>query len=199
MAEQARQSQAGTTGAKVSRKDLHLLHQVVRWQRAKKRAGTHSTQTRAEMTGGGKKPWKQKGTGNARAGSNTSPLWVGGGIAHGPKPRSYEFSMNKKERSKALRLALESRRTEGKLYVMKGLKLSGFKTKEALKALAGINIPSREKTLLVIEAADLTVEKSFGNIEGVKVVRLTGLNVYDVVTSKHVVMTEEALKAFQAN
>lgn len=174
------------------------MHQVVRWQRAKKRAGTHSVQTRAEMTGGGKKPWKQKGTGNARAGSNTSPLWVGGGIAHGPKPRSYEFRLNKKERAKALRTALEVRRTEGKLYVMKTLNLSGFKTKEAIAALTKISIPTGEKTLLVIPAADLKVEKSFANIEGVKVVRLTGLNVYDVVSCKHVVMTEEALKQFQA-
>lgn len=184
--------------SKVTRKDLHLMHQVVRWQRAKKRAGTHSVQTRAEMTGGGKKPWKQKGTGNARAGSNTSPLWVGGGIAHGPKPRSYEFRLNKKERAKALRTALEVRRTEGKLYVMKSLSLSGYKTKDAVEALKKLSVPSRESTLLVIPAADLKVEKSFANIEGMKVVRLSGLNVYDVVSCKHVVMTEEALKQFQA-
>ncbi len=184
--------------AALTRKELHLIHQVVRWQRAKKRAGTHSTQTRAEMTGGGKKPWKQKGTGNARAGSNTSSIWVGGGIAHGPKPRDYEFRLNKKERVKALQTVVRARKQEGKLFVIKGFEFSGFKTKEAIAELKKLTVAPKEKTLVVIPEADLKVEKSFANIAGVKVVRLSGLNVYDVVNSKNVVMTEAALSQFEA-
>lgn len=194
----ARKPKAGAgEGVKLSRKDVHLLHQVVRWQRAKKRAGTHSTQTRAEMTGGGKKPWKQKGTGNARAGSNTSPLWVGGGIAHGPKPRDYEFRMNKKERAKALRTVIAVRKSEGKLFVTSDLSMSAFKTKEALKTLKSLSVPAGEKTLVVIAEPNLKVEKSFGNIAGLKVVRLSGLNVYDIVNAKNVVMSQEAATAFE--
>ena len=187
-----------TAARQEKKKAVSLLHQVVRWQRAKKRAGTHSTKTRATMSGGGKKPWKQKGTGNARAGSNTSPLWVGGGIAHGPKPRSYAFSMNKKQRRKALLLALETRRLEGKLFVVPGFELSGFKTKEALGILQNLNVPATEKTLVVINEPDLKVEKSFGNIKGLKVVRLAGLNVYDVVNAKNLVMLDTVVSSLTA-
>lgn len=171
----------------------HLLHQTVRWQRAKKRAGTHSTQTRAEMTGGGKKPWKQKGTGNARAGSNTSSIWVGGGIAHGPKPRDYEFSLNKKERSLALAGAISARNNESKLFVVKDSALAQGKTKETAKVLTSLGIKNSAKALVVVPGEDKKSQLSLRNIAGVTVINPSGLNVYDIMANKYLVISETAL------
>ncbi len=169
----------------------HLLHQTVRWQRAKLRAGTHSTLTRAQMSGGGKKPWKQKGTGNARSGSNTSSIWVGGGIAHGPKPRDYEFSLNKKERSLALASALSARNQEGNLLLVQDAALSQGKTKEAVKALKALGL--KGKTLVVVAKEDKKAQLSLRNIEKVTVLSPTGLNVYDIMVNKYLVISETAL------
>ncbi|MBP9838931.1 MAG: 50S ribosomal protein L4 [Proteobacteria bacterium] len=171
----------------------HLLHQVVRWQRAKKRAGTHSVQTRAEMTGGGKKPWKQKGTGNARSGSNTSPLWVGGGIAHGPKPRDYEFRLNKKERLAAIKSAISARTNEEKLVVLKSFSLSSVKTKSANEIIRTLGIAATESVLVVSPKGDTNTELSLRNIKKVTLVHPDGLNVYDILTHKYLLITEEAL------
>lgn len=175
-----------------------LLHQTVRWQRSKRRAGTHSTRTRAEVTGGGTKPWKQKGTGRARAGSNTSPLWVGGGIAHGPKPRSYEFSMNKKERKLALAGAISARSAEGALFVVKSFGLSKPKTKDACAVLSAIGVPEGEKAVVVVPRADEVTWKSVRNIRTVRVVAPEGLNVYDILNARYLVLTEDALSAVEA-
>jgi len=174
-----------------------LLHQVVRWQRAKRRAGTHSVQTRAEMTGGGKKPWKQKGTGSARAGSNTSPLWVGGGVAHGPKVRKYEFRLNKEERRKALRSALSARCSEGRITVLDSFKLSAVKTAEAAKVLKALGIIAGKRTLVVIPENDETLVKSLRNIAGVKVLTTAGVNVYDVMIARRMIVLDAALDRIQ--
>jgi large subunit ribosomal protein L4 len=171
----------------------HLIHQVIRWQRAKRRAGTHSTQTRAEMTGGGKKPWKQKGTGNARAGSNTSPLWVGGGIAHGPKPRDYEFRLNKQERKRALSGALTARQNEGRLFLVSDFGLEDIKTKNAQKVLQALGIQSGESAIVVVSEQDQVTAKSLRNIDRVKVLIPAGLNPYDVIATKYLIITEGAL------
>lgn len=171
----------------------HLFHQVVRWQRAKWRAGTHSTQTRAEMSGGGKKPWKQKGTGNARAGSNTSSIWVGGGIAHGPKPRDYEFRLNKQERRRAIIGALSARNSENRLLLVDNFGLKETKTKDALKVLEAIGIKTRERTLVVLTAGDDVTARSLRNIERVTVIPAAGLNVYDILNAKNVVIVGDAL------
>lgn len=175
----------------------HLLHQVVRWQRAKKRAGTHSTLTRAQMSGGGRKPWKQKGTGNARAGSNTSAIWVGGGIAHGPKPRDYEFSLNKKERSLALAGALSARNQEGMLLVVSDAAFSQDKTKETVKVLKALGITKGKakavKVLVVVTKEDKKSLLSLRNIAGVTVISPSGLNVYDIMSNKYLVISENSL------
>ena len=174
-----------------------LLHQVVRWQRNRWRAGTHSVQTRAEMKGGGRKPWKQKGTGAARAGSNTSPLWVGGGIAHGPKVRSYEFRMNKEERRKALCSALSARCKEGRLAVVDSFGLSAIKTKDAQRILDQLGVERGKRCLVVLDSSDEVVWKSFRNITGATIVDVAGVNVYDVVTARHVVVLDAALEKLQ--
>lgn len=175
-----------------------VVHQVVRWQRAKKRAGTHATKTRATMSGGGVKPWKQKGTGRARAGSIRSPLWVGGGIAHGPKPRKYDFSLNKKQRRLALAGALSARQAEDRLLLLENFGLSEIKTKDAATVLSRLGIGKGEKTLVVFNEADTTAERSLRNIAGVKVALVAGLNVYDVTGAKFVVLVGSAVDGVEA-
>ena len=175
-----------------------LLHQVVRWQRASWRSGTHKVQTRAEMAGGGKKPWKQKGTGNARSGSNTSPLWVGGGIAHGPKPRSYDFRMNKKERKLALAGAIAARKNEGKLIVLNEFSLSEVKTKTAKQILDAVGLKNAKSVLVVLPTYSENIVKSLRNIEGVKVVDPLGLNVYDIVAHQYMLVVADAFQGIEA-
>lgn len=175
----------------------HLLHQVVRWQRAKARAGTHKSKTRAEVRGGGAKPWRQKGTGRARAGSNTSPLWVGGGTAHGPRPRDYGFRLNKAERRKALCCALSARVSEGKLAILKDFGLSEIKTKQAKQVLGALGIDG-EKVVVIIPDGDETSAKSLRNIARTVVYQPAGLNVYDVVNAQSVVIVDDALAGVQA-
>ncbi len=174
-----------------------ILHQVVRWQRAKRRAGTHSVLTRAQASGGGRKPWKQKGTGRARAGSNTSPLWVGGGIAHGPKQRSYEFNINKKQKAKALCGALSARVKEGNCKGIDTFALSEIKTKKAAEVLKNIGISEGAKVLVVSTPEDNFVDLSIRNIEGVSNIPVGGLNVYDILNAKYLVLTEKALEGVE--
>jgi large subunit ribosomal protein L4 len=172
-----------------------LLHEVVRWQRAKRRSGTHTVLTRAEARGGGAKPWKQKGTGRARAGSNTSPLWVGGGIAHGPKQRDYTFSLNRKMKRKALCAAISSRVEESKCLVVKDFGLAEGKTKQAAAALANLGIVRGAKALVVVPTAADAVLRSFRNLPGVRVVTADGVNVYDVLNAEFLVFEEAAFDA----
>ena len=174
-----------------------LLHQVVRWQRAKRRAGTHSTKTRAQMSGGGRKPWRQKGLGRARSGSNTSSIWVGGGIAHGPKPRSYEFSINKKERKRALCSAISSRNLEGRCLALTEFGLNEIKTQKAVKVLEALGIKDGERAVIVATDDDTHVAKSLGNVSGVTTLPVAGLNVYDILNAKYLIVTEKALDGIE--
>lgn len=174
-----------------------ILHEVIRWQRARWRSGTHKTKTRAEVRGGGKKPWRQKGLGKARSGSSTSPVWVGGGTAHGPKPRSYDFSLNKKFKKKALCGALSSRVKEGKCIAVSEFGITAPKTKQALSTLTSIGLAGR-KALIVTATGDVMTAKSARNIERIKPLTAQGLNTYDVVNSEFILFTEEGLKEFES-
>lgn len=174
-----------------------LIHEVIRWQRAKWRAGTHAVQTRAQVTGGGKKPWKQKGMGRARAGSNTSAIWVGGGIAHGPKVRSYEFSLNKKFKQKVLCGVLSDRLKEGRCMAVTSFGLSEIKTQGAVKVLANLGLNGK-KAVVITGAEDAFLEKSIRNVAKVRPLNAIGVNTYDVVNSEYVLFTEHGLSEFQS-
>ena len=164
-----------------------ILHLVVRAQLAQRRAGTHSTKTRAAVSGGGSKPWKQKGTGRARSGSNRSPVWRGGAIVFGPSPRSYAFKVNKKVRSLALRMALSSRLARESLLVVKGLELAEAKTKYFAEIVKDLGL---SKALFVLPEGNVSVERASRNIPNIKVLTVSQLNVYDVLCYKELVLLE---------
>jgi large subunit ribosomal protein L4 len=166
-----------------------LLHLVVRAQLAAKRAGTHSVKTRAFVSGGGKKPWRQKGTGRARAGSTRSPLWRGGAVVHGPQPRDYTFKVNRKVRQLALRMALSAKVVEDQLVLLDTIALPEVKTKLMAQVVSDF---SWKKALIVLPESDNNLELSARNLPGIKVVRQDMLNVYDVLLHDHVVMMKDA-------
>ena len=172
----------------------HLLHQAVVMQLANRRAGTAATKTKGFVRGGGKKPWKQKGTGRARSGSIRSPIWVGGGTVFGPTPRDYSYRMPRTARREALLSALSLKNREGKLIVVDKFSLEAAKTKIMAQALAELKVTS---ALIVIAGADATIERSARNLPKVKVLRAEGLNVYDVLRYDHLVLTEDALKLLE--
>ena len=172
----------------------HLLHQMVVMQLNNRRAGTAATKSKGLVRGGGKKPWRQKGTGRARAGSIRSPLWVGGGTIFGPQPRDYSFRMPRKARKEALLSALSLKNRDGKIIVVDKLELEETKTKLMVKALAELKVTS---ALIVISRPDATIERSSHNIPAVKVLRVEGLNVYDLVRYEHLILTEGALKLLE--
>jgi large subunit ribosomal protein L4 len=173
-----------------------LLHAMVKSQLASRRAGTHATKTKGLVSGGGKKPWKQKGTGRARAGSIRSPLWAGGGTIFGPQPRSYAYKLPKSARKAALRSALAARHGEGKLIVVDALTLAEPKTKQMVECLAGLGVEG--SVLVVLGAADDAVMRSARNLAKVKVILVGGLNVYDVLKHATLVMTRDALEQVAA-
>jgi large subunit ribosomal protein L4 len=168
-----------------------VLHQVVNAQLAARRRGTHSTLTRAEVRGGGAKPWRQKGTGRARQGSTRSPQWAGGGVAMGPKPRDYSQKTPKKMIELALRSALSDRAAEGKIAVVDAWDFAAPKTREAKEALDALGLTG--KVLVVLEHDDVTSAKSFRNLPGVQPIRVTQLNAYDILCSDWVVFTRATL------
>jgi len=170
----------------------HLFYEVVKWQLAKRRRGTASTKTRAEVRGGGRKPWRQKGLGRARAGSIRSPLWRGGGVVFGPKPRDYSYPLPKKVRRAALRSALSLRYKEGKLTVLDGFDLGQIKTKLFVEAMEKLGLKG-EKVLIVTDGKDEILEKSARNVPWAKVLRCEGLNVYDVLNYHHLLILKSAL------
>ena len=171
--------------------DKPLLHSVVTWQLAKKRRGTHSVKTRSKIRGGGKKPFRQKGTGNARQGSSRSPLLEGGAVVHGPGPRSYEWSLPKKIRRKALGMTLSWLYREKRFSVVKDMTSSEGKTKE----LAGrLKKMGWEKALLVDEKKDLLFQRACQNLPRLKFISAEGLNVYDLLKFNRVVITPDSLK-----
>jgi large subunit ribosomal protein L4 len=172
----------------------YLMHDVVVMQLNNRRRGTSSAKTRGEVRGGGRKPWKQKGTGRARSGSSTSPVWVGGGTVFGPKPKEYHMSVPKKVRKAALRSALTARNGEATLRILDKLELDGISTKN----FAGImKVLSLSKPLVVVNGKNETVEKSARNIPHTKVLRVEGLNVYDVIRHDQFVVTLDALQKIE--
>jgi len=173
----------------------HLFHAEVRRQLAARRSGTHSTRNRSAVSGGGAKPWRQKGTGRARQGSTRAAQWSGGGVVFGPVPRSYEHALPKKMRRAALRSALSHRLAEGSVTVVDAFDLDGFKTRRVAEILRDLGLTGG--VLIVIAEKDPFVEGSARNIPGVSVVRVAGLNVYDVLRHRNLLLTKDAVAAVE--
>ncbi|MED5230498.1 MAG: 50S ribosomal protein L4 [Actinomycetota bacterium] len=171
--------------------NVAVMHQVVNAQLATKRSGTHSTKTRAEVRGGGAKPWKQKGTGRARAGSSRIPHWRGGGIALGPKPRDYSQRTPKKMKRLALRSALSDRASSNSVYVVDAWEFETPSTKAAKTALEAIG--AEGKVLIITDLQDENTEKSFRNLSNVNVLSSDQLNVFDILVSDSIVFTKDNL------
>ncbi len=172
----------------------HLVHLAVVAQLANKRQGTQKAKTRAEVSGGGKKPYRQKGTGHARQGSTRAPQWTGGGIVFAPTPREYTIKINKKERRAALRSALTSRVQENKLVVLDELKLGEIKTKRMQEVLDALNV---KKALLVIADPDENVQLSARNIANVRTVLTSGISTFDILKYDTVVVTKAAVEKIE--
>ena len=174
----------------------HVLWEVVKWQLAKRRAGTHSTKTRGEVAYSGRKLLPQKGTGNARHGDRGANIFVGGGVAHGPKPRDYSYHLNKKVRRKALKMALSDRAQAGAVTVVADFTFEQPKTKQAVEFLKQLGLEDK-KVLVVIPEKDENIQKSFRNLPKAIVLPAEGLNVYDILWANHIVITESALKKIE--
>jgi large subunit ribosomal protein L4 len=173
-----------------------LFHAEVRRQLAARRGGHHSTKNRATVSGGGAKPWRQKGSGNARAGTRRAPQFSGGGVVFGPVPRKYNFDLPKKVRVAALRSALSHRLAEGDITVVDALSMDEYKTKAVLEILDGLSL-SDTRVLIVLDARDEHLEKSSRNIPGVQVLPVEGLNVFDVLRFHKLLVTKAALAAIE--
>lgn len=172
-----------------------LVHSVIVNYLANQRQGTQSTKTRAEVRGGGKKPWRQKGTGRARQGSIRAPHWVGGGIALGPKPRSYSYKLNKKEKGLAIKSCLSSKVIENELTVVDKIELKEIKTKEVAKMLNNLKLAG--KTLILLPEKNEVIQKSARNIEGVKTLSVNTINAYDLVNYNNLVITLDTVKKLE--
>jgi len=172
----------------------YLLHDVVRFQLAGRRAGTACTKTRVEVKGGGKKPWKQKGTGRARSGSRTSPVWRGGGVVFGPKPRDYSFKLNKKVRRQALAVALSAKRVADNLMVLNDFPMEAIKTKSFLRVMKNLNV---DNGLIVLSEQDENLYKSARNVKDFKVMSVDGLNVYDILLHEKLVLLKPAVSGIE--
>ena len=172
----------------------HLVHMAVVQQLANKRQGTQKAKTRSEVSGGGRKPWRQKGTGHARQGSTRAPQWTGGGVVFAPTPRDYSFKLNKKEKRAALKSALTSRVEEKKFIVVDEMKFDEIKTKNFQNALNNLNV---SKALVVLEEGNTNAELSARNIPDVKTARTNTINVYDILKYNTVVATKAAVEAIE--
>ena len=172
-----------------------IVHSVLVNYLANQRQGTQSTKTRSEVSGGGRKPWRQKGTGRARQGSIRAPQWVKGGIALGPKPRSYKYRVNKKERQLAIRSLLSSKVLENNIVVLDKVELKEIKTKNMVKALDSLKITG--KTLILLPEKNENVQKSARNIEGVKTTLVNTINVYDLLKYNKLVVTLDTVKKLE--
>lgn len=175
--------------------NVPVMHQVVRAQRASWRQGTHDTKTRGQVRGGGKKPWRQKGTGRARQGSTRSPQWTHGGVALGPKPRDYSYRLNKKVKRLALLSALSSKAQSGDIIVIDGLKAAEYKTKTVVNMLTAIG--ADKKALIVTPAVDAKLVKSAANIPGVKTATADSINTYEVLNGGKFVISVDAAKKLE--
>ena len=171
------------------------VHLAVKVDLANRRQATAKTKTRSEVSGGGKKPWRQKGTGRARQGSIRAPQWIKGGIALGPKPRSYKYTVNKKEKRLAIRSVLSSKVLENKLTVVDKLELAEIKTKTMKKAFDDLKVEG--KTLVIIPEKNLNVEASARNIEGVKTILVNTINIYDLLKYTNLVLTLDTVKKLE--
>ena len=172
----------------------HLVHMAVVQQLANKRQGTQKAKTRSEVSGGGRKPWRQKGTGHARQGSTRAPQWTHGGVVFAPVPRDYSFKLNKKEKRAALKSALTSRVAENKFIVLDELKLDEIKTKKFVEVMKNLKL---EKALVVLNDMDVNVIKSADNVPTVKTAQTNELNVFDVLKYDTVVVTKDAVKTIE--
>ena len=172
-----------------------IVHSVLKNYLANQRQGTQSTKTRSEVSGGGRKPWRQKGTGRARQGSTRAPQWIKGGIALGPKPRSYRYTVNKKERRLAIRSVLSSKVLEKELTVLDKIELKEIKTKSMVKALTALKLEG--KTLIVLPENDKNVVMSARNIEGVKTISANNINVFDLLNCNKLVLPLDTVKKLE--
>ena len=172
-----------------------LVHSVIVNYLANQRQGTQSTKTRAEVRGGGKKPWRQKGTGRARQGSIRAPQWIKGGIALGPKPGSYSYKLNKKEKRLAIKSCLSSKVIENELTVVDKIELKEIKTKEVAKMLNNLKLAG--KTLILLPEKNEVIQKSARNIEGVKTLSVNTINAYDLVNYNNLVITLDTVKKLE--
>ncbi|MDO5674392.1 MAG: 50S ribosomal protein L4 [bacterium] len=171
-----------------------ILHEVVCQQRAARRSGNASTKTRGEVRGGGAKPWRQKGTGRARAGSRTSPLWRGGGTVFGPKPRDYSYTMPRKVKKLALKMALSARQQEGNLVVLDKFELEAIKTKDFVAVLSALSV---KDCLIVVDEMESKLDLSSRNVVGVKVLPVAGLNVYDILKHSKLMLVQGSLAGIE--
>ncbi|MCK5228985.1 MAG: 50S ribosomal protein L4 [Desulfobulbaceae bacterium] len=172
----------------------HILHDIVRMQLANRRAGTASTKTRSEVRGSNAKPWRQKGTGRARAGHRRSPLWRGGGTVFGPKPRSYAYKLPKKVRKLGLRMALSSRFEEGLLTVLDDFKIDEIKTRTFVDIMGVLGVTNG---LIVTSAQNEQLERSSRNVPGFKVLSSNGLNVYDILLYEHIILVQSCISQLE--
>jgi large subunit ribosomal protein L4 len=177
--------------------NVPLMHQVVVAGMASIRRGTHATKTRGDVSGGGRKPWRQKGTGRARQGSNRAPQWVGGGVVHGPHPRDHDMRVNKKMRRGALRSALTDALSSGKLAVVDELAFDEPKTKKASEVLDALELSGKVLVVLPLPSESGAVERSFRNIRGVRVTYARSLGVWEVVGADRVLLTGPALDVLE--
>ena len=171
----------------------HLIHEVVKMQLAQRRRGTASTKGRSEVRGGGRKPWRQKGTGRARAGTNRSPLWRGGGIVFGPLPRDYGYKVPKKVRKQALKSALSQKLVEDKLIIVDSIPLDSIKTKKFIAIMGNLRI----NDALIIDQDNMNLRLSAHNVPKVKVLQPEGLNTYDILRYDYLVLTAPSVKKIE--
>lgn len=188
-----------TLDLKVAKDDnaAHIVHRAIVRQMHNSRQGTLSSKTRSEVRGGGRKPWRQKGTGRARAGSNRSPLWRGGGVIFGPKPRDFDIKMNRKERRLALRTAFQSRVDDMVVVQNFAEQLATPKTKEVLSAMERWGVDADQKVLMIVAEKNDVIHRSVRNVANIKLILATNLNAYDLVLADRLVVTSAALDKIQ--
>lgn len=172
----------------------YILHDVVRMQRAGRRAGNACTKTRVEVRGGGAKPWRQKGTGRARAGTRTSPVWRGGGVAFGPKPRDYSFKLNRKIKKQAIAMAMSARLQEGNLIIIDEFSMDAIKTKQFVGIMKVLDV---ENALIIADGGNEELNKSSRNVDGYKVLPAEGLNVYDILLHKKLILVQPVIDSLE--
>ncbi len=172
----------------------HILHEVVRLQRAARRSGNACTKTRVEVRGGGAKPWRQKGTGRARAGTRTSPIWRGGGVAFGPKPRDYGFKLNRKVKKQAVAMAISARFQEGNLIVLDDFSLERIKTRDFVEVMGALEV---DNALIVAGSENENLSISSRNVNGYKVLPAEGVNVYDILLHKKLILVQPTIESLE--